>query len=180
MSDESRELRPSSGDAPRFSSGVFVDIPRPAWADVVVVPLPPRATRDPEVWAREVFSMRHVPLWVKGLFALRQGLVGLIGVDPAGHDLFAIRSVNGEEALLAADDRHLDFRVGVGVDAGLNLVRVTTAVRLHGWRGTLYFIPVRLVHGPIVRAMLARTARRLGRRRGLDRFHLRRTGTLPE
>jgi len=144
VSDESRELRPSSVDAPHFSSGVFVDIPRPAWADVVVVPLPPRATRDPEVWAREVFSMRHVPLWVKGLFALRQGLVGLIGVDPAGHDLF------------------------------------TTAVRLHGWRGRLYFIPVRLVHGPIVRAMLARTARRLGRRRGLDRFHLRRTGTLPE
>jgi hypothetical protein len=179
VSIETPEQLSSSADAPRFASGVFVDIPRPDWADVVVAPLPLRATRDPEVWAREIFSMRHVPLWAKALFAVRQGIVGLIGVDPAGHDIFAIRSVYGEEALLAADDRHLDFRVGVGVDAGLSLVRVTTAVRLRGWRGRLAFIPVRLVHGPIVRAILVRTARRLGRRRALDRFHLRRPGTLP-
>lgn len=180
MASESRAPRPIDEEAPRFASRVFTDIPRPDWADVVVVPIPPRATRDPEVWAREVFSLRHLPLWVKALFAVRQGFVGLIGVDPAGHDLFAVRSVDGEEALLAADDKHLDFRVGVGIDADRDLVRVTTAVRLRGWRGRLYFIPVRLLHEPIVRAMLAHAGRRLGRRRGLGRLLPRRRGRVAE
>lgn len=170
MSSESLAPRPIDDEAPRFVSHVFIDIPRPDWAEVVIASIPPRATRDPEAWAREVFSLRHVPLWVRALFAVRQTLVGLIGVDPAGHDAFAVRSVDGEEALLAADDKHLDFRVGVGIDGDRDLVRVTTAVRLHGWRGRLYFLPVRFLHQPVTRALLRRAGRRLGRRRGLDRL----------
>lgn len=36
----------------------------------------------------------------------------------------------------------------------MRLVRVTTTVRLHGWRGRLYFAPVRLVHPIVVGAMI--------------------------
>ncbi|GAA1686876.1 hypothetical protein GCM10009792_03410 [Microcella alkalica] len=67
----------------------------------------------------------------------------------------------GDEALLSIEDRHLGFRVGVGVDARARLVRVVTAVRLKGWRGRVYFAPVRLAHPLVVDAMLARACRRL-------------------
>src|SRR5690606_18779294 len=60
--------------------------------------------------------------------------------------------------------RHLDFRCAVGVDAGAGLVRITTAVRLHGWRGHVYFTPVRLVHPAVVDAMARRASRQPARR----------------
>ena len=53
------------------------------------------------------------------------------------------------------------FRVGVGVDAQGGLVRVTTVVRLKGWRGRLYFLPVRLLHSMVVHALLRAACQRL-------------------
>ncbi|MGI8823523.1 MAG: DUF2867 domain-containing protein [Acidimicrobiia bacterium] len=150
----------TSGD-PSFVSLAFRDIPVPDFADVVVVPLPPGAPTDPTVWARAIFSGSDAPGWVRALLALRQALVGLIGVRRAGPSVFAVSEAVGEEALIATDDRHLDFRVAVGVDAGGGLVRVTTAVRLHGIRGRLYFAPVRLLHAPVVQTMTRRAARRI-------------------
>jgi hypothetical protein len=38
-------------------------------------------------------------------------------------------------------------------------------VRLHGWRGRLYFAPVKLVHPSVVRGMLRRAAGILAERR---------------
>ena len=63
------------------------------------------------------------------------------------------RGLTHEVALVGFDDRHLDFRAAVGVDAPARLVRVTTTVRLHGWRGRVYFAPVRLLHPVVVRSM---------------------------
>lgn len=54
-----------------------------------------------------------------------------------------------------------DFADVCVVDAAAALVRVVTAVRLKGWRGRLYFGPVRLLHPVVVRAMLRRAARGL-------------------
>ncbi len=96
------------------------------------------------------------------LFGLRQLLVPLIGVRQGDPDTaFAVRRVVGEEALVEASDRHLDFAAGIGVDAERRLVRLVTVVRLHGWRGRLYFAPVALVHPAVVRSMMRRAARRL-------------------
>ncbi|GAA3219023.1 DUF2867 domain-containing protein [Oerskovia jenensis] len=147
---------------PHFSSLAFEDVPQPDHADVVVVPLPARATTDPATWARAIFDVRSTPLWVRVALGLRQVLVPLIGVRPADRDVFDVSRVEGEEALIVADDTHLDFRCAVGVDGAARLVRVTTVVRLHGWRGRAYFVPVRLAHGPVLRAMLRGAARRLG------------------
>lgn len=72
-----------------------------------------------------------------------------------------MKLVRGEEALLSMSERHLECRVAVGVDPVLNLVRVTTAVELLGWRGRLYFAPVSLLHPLVVRALLIHTARTL-------------------
>jgi hypothetical protein len=147
---------------PHFSSLAFEDVPRPDFADVAIIALPAGATTDPAVWARAIFDVRSTPLWVRAAFVLRQALVPLIGVARGDQSVFDVSRVEGEEALIVADDTHLDFRCAVGVDDAARLVRVTTVVRLHGWKGRAYFAPVRLAHGPVVTAMLRRAARRLG------------------
>ena len=130
------------------------DIPTPDYADAIIVPLPPGTPTDPTVWARRLFSLRTMPRWVVGALALRQVLAPLLGIPPAASDVFAIREQSEEEVLLAVDDRHLDFRCAVAVDPVARLLRVTTTVRLHGWRGKAYFLPVRVLHPLVVRAMI--------------------------
>ncbi len=154
---------PVDGTHPAFASLALRDVPRPDYCDVLVVPLPPGAGTDPAAWARAVFDVRRGPRWVRALLTLRQGAVRLLGLRPAPRDTFDVREVVGEEALLAADDRHLDFRVGVGVDTRAGLLRVTTAVRLHGWRGRVYFAPVRVAHPLVTAAMLRSALRRTTR-----------------
>lgn len=146
--------------APAFVSLALRDVPRPDYCDVMVVPLPADASTDPAAWARAVFDVRRGPRWVAALLAVRQVAVRLLGLPPAPRETFAVREVDGEEALLAFDDRHLDFRVGVGVDAERRLLRVVTAVRLHGWRGRTYFAPVRLAHPVVTDAMIRSAVRR--------------------
>jgi hypothetical protein len=150
---------------PAFRSLVFDDVPAPDFADVCVIPLPPGAPTDPKVWAERIFSGEGIPGWVKAAMGLRQLLVPVLGIPKAPRGVFAVRKVVGDEALLAFDDRHLDFRVGVGVDTTTALVRVVTAVRLKGWRGRLYFGPVRLLHPSVVQAMMRRAARSLAGRK---------------
>lgn len=150
---------------PHFVSLALHDIPVPDFAEAIIVPLPPGATTDPRVWAGSIFSVTSAPGWVKALFGVREIAVRVLGIPPAPRDVFDVREVLGEEALIATDDRHLDFRVGVAVDVDAGLVRVTTVVRLHGWRGRLYFAPVRYLHQPVLRAMLGRALRRSTHRR---------------
>lgn len=119
---------------------------------------------EPRLWAETIFSVAGVPLWVKWLLGIRQALVPLIGVKPAPKDIFAVANVVGEEALISADDKHLDFRCGVAMDVSGKLLRVTTAVRFKGWRGRLYFLPVRVLHPLVVHAMMARAIRVLAPR----------------
>lgn len=141
---------------PSFVSLAFVDIPRPDFADVVVVAVPPSSRAlavDPRWWAEEIFSVRSAPWWIKGLLALRQAVVGLVGIRRASSDVFDVATVQGEEALIVVDDTHLDFRAAVAIDLDRRLLRVTTTVRLHGWRGRLYFTPVSILHGPVTRSM---------------------------
>lgn len=148
-------------NSPTFWSLALVDIPDPDYADMSIGVLPAHATADPAAWARSLFSLRTMPRWILLALGARQLLSPLIGVPRSPRDIFYVRRVEGEEALLSADDRHLDFRVGVGVDEAHGLVRVITTVRLKGWRGRLYFWPVRIVHPIIVRSMLRRSQRLL-------------------
>jgi hypothetical protein len=149
-------------DAPAFRSLALDAIPRPDHVDVIAVALPPGSTTDPSEWTRTIFSVASTPIWVRILFGLRQLLVPLLGVRPGDPGTaFTVRRVVGEEALVEASDRHLDFAAGIGVDAERRLVRLVTVVRLHGWRGRLYFAPVSVVHPTIVRSMMRRAARRL-------------------
>ena len=137
------------------------DIPTPDYADAIIVPLPPGTPTDPVVWAHRLFSLRTMPGWVVGALAARQALVRLLGIPQAATDVFAIREQHDDEVLLAADDRHLDFRCAVAVDQAARLLRVTTTVRLHGRRGRVYFLPIRVLHPVVVRAMIRAAGRAL-------------------
>lgn len=150
-----------AGSSPIFRSLALDSIPVPDYADVIVVPVPAGCPSDPRVWAETLFSPQSMPAWVTALMGLRQALVGLVGINRAPQGVFAVSDVRGEEALISADDKHLDFRCGVAFDAGARLLRVTTTVRLKGWRGRLYFAPVRVLHPLVVHAMIVRAAGRL-------------------
>lgn len=144
-------------------SVAFRDIPAPDFADVQIVAIPGKGSisGDPRSWAAEVFSVRSAPVWVRGLLAVRQAAVGVIGIEKGDQRVFDIDEVTSNEALIAHDDTHLDFRAAVGVDVANRLLRVTTAVRLHGWRGRVYWAVVSLLHGPVTRSMAKRAVRRL-------------------
>ncbi len=143
----------------------FEDMPAPDFADVVIVAIPSSAgtiPADPEWWAGMVFNVRSAPRWVQALLGLRQALVGLVGIPRGDASAFDVAGVRGEEALIATDDRHLDFRAAVGIDIDRRLLRITTTVVLHGWRGRLYFAPVSVFHGPVTRSMAKAAVRRFG------------------
>jgi hypothetical protein len=146
---------------PSFDSLALRDIPVPDHADVVLIPVPAGATTDPRAWAEAIFDPVAAPSWIRALFGLREALVGLIGVERAAPDTFTIGEVSGQEVLISTEARHLDFCAGVGVDPVSRMVRVTTTVRLKGWRGRVYFAPVRVLHAPVTLAMLRAAGRRL-------------------
>ncbi|MEO8262407.1 MAG: DUF2867 domain-containing protein [Pseudolysinimonas sp.] len=135
------------------------DIPAPDYAEATIVSIEPGGSMDPAAWARRIFSSSDMPFWVAAALGIRQALVPLLGVNRAPRDTFHIREHGDDEVLIAYDDRHLDFRCGVAVDEDARLLRVTTTVRLHGIRGRLYFVPVRLAHPIVLRAMVRAAAR---------------------
>lgn len=146
--------------SPSFVSRVFRDIPAPDFADVVIEPIPAGAETSARIWADAVFCSASAPILVRALMGLRQAAVRIVGIPAGDKNAFAVREVVGQEALIAVDDAHLDFRCGVGVDPQAHLLRVTTAVRLKGWRGRLYFAVVGPLHPIVLRAMMRRAIRR--------------------
>jgi hypothetical protein len=73
--------------------------------------------------------------------------------------MLAVSRATSDEAIIDTDDRHLRFVAAVTAEPGL--VHVTTAVTLKGWRGRVYFAPVRLLHDAVTRSMMTAAARRL-------------------
>jgi Protein of unknown function (DUF2867) len=134
--------------------------PDPDVIDVQELPLPAGAGTDPRWWLRQVFHIRSMPLPVRLLFGLRQLVAGVIGADTSrtGSQVFAVDAADDREAMAVEQDRHLDFWVGVATDRGL--LQVTTVVRLHGWRGRAYWLPVGVLHGPITRSIMRSAIRR--------------------
>ena len=142
-------------------SVVYEVVPRPDWASTTTVAAPPGLTQDPGAWARAIFDARSVPAWGKALFAVRQAAVLLVRIPLGRSEMLAVDRIVGDEALIDTDDVHLHFAAGVRAEPGF--VHVTTAVALKGWRGRLYFAPVRLLHDAITRSMMERAVHELTR-----------------
>lgn len=123
--------------------------------------VPPGLILAPDAWAAEIFAVAGAPLPVRTLFALRQALVPLIGVARTADDPFTVREVCDGQALMVAAERHLTFWCSVRTAPGA--LEMATAVRLNGWRGRVYWLPVGILHGPVTRAMLRRAVARRAR-----------------
>ena len=142
---------------PVFWSLALVDIVDPDYTRVWIDVLPAHATADPAAWARNLFSSAALPRWLAGALALRS----LLGRRTPRCDSFAVRRVEGEEALVSMDARALDLRVSVGVDEDRALVRVVTAMRFKGRGGRLRSLPMRISLALLMRGMIARARRDL-------------------
>lgn len=144
---------------PSFWSLAFDEIADPDYAHVAVGVLPAHATADPAAWARNLFSYDALPRWISGPMML--GQLFSRASRPAYCAAFAVRRVEGDEALVGVDGRRVDLRVGIGVDEDNALVRVIAAVRFKGPRSPLWALPARLLLPFVVRGMLGRSRRAL-------------------
>lgn len=130
-------------------------LPRVDWSDAYEVTCPADARTDPQVWADAIFH--SAPRWVRGLLAVRQATVALVGIDRGRPNTFDTLTRTDEEVLLGTDERHLSFRASVLTRA--DRVVLSTVVQIHNRRGRAYSAVVRLIHPMIVRAVLGRAAR---------------------
>jgi hypothetical protein len=142
---------------PAFWSLALSDIADPDFTHVSIDILPAHATTDPAAWARSLFSRPALPLWLTWPLALR----ALVLRQQHRCEAFAVRRVEGEEALISLDARRLDVRVGVGVDEERALVRVVAALRFKGTGAQVWSAPLRAVLPFLVRGMIARSRRDL-------------------
>ena len=160
-------LPPESGIA-----GVYAS---PNLADAYAIELPPGALTEPELLARFIFS--HQPPWVGTLTAIRDALVGGLGLKTAKQlaslgaegkagrlGIFKIYGTSATEVVLGEDDRHLDFRLSVLCSnrrspQGERLLTLSTVVRCHNRLGRLYILVIAPFHRLVVRSSLRRAAR---------------------
>lgn len=148
---------------PSFASRALEGVSEPDFADVQLVALRGATGIAADDWVRAIFDRRSIPVWVQGLFGLRALLVPFIGLNQSrerASSPFEVREVVGGEALVVTDAPHLLFRLGVAVDDDAGLLRATTVVVHHNWRGRLYFVPVGVLHGPVLRSMMVRAVNR--------------------
>lgn len=120
--------------------------------------------------------VRQTPRWVNLLMAVRNWLVGLVGLKNLGHlgaldharpagdyrvgdrvGIFSLLYETPDEVLLGDSDKHLDVVLSV-CKAPHGAISVSTVVHVHNWLGRLYMLPVTPLHKLIVRSMLKRTA----------------------
>lgn len=151
--------------------------PRPDYADCYAADLPTGPCPTVDDLARAFFQ--SAPDWVDTLMRLRDRAVGWVGLKTSGVrrpdseelafepgaklGIFRVFERSANEILLGENDRHLDFRVSLLSQRAERSCRVSisTVVRFNSDFGRLYFLPVRPLHGLIVRAMLRRTLRLL-------------------
>lgn len=108
------------------------------------------------------------PLWIQGLFKLRNKLVKLIGLKtekPADYHedfsvggyigFFKIISISDSAIVLGAEDSHLDFRVIVATndDSKFN-IKVMTLVQYNNSVGKIYMALIKPFHRMVVKQMV--------------------------
>jgi uncharacterized protein DUF2867 len=144
-------------------------------ADAYSIELPPGASTNPELLARFIFS-QQAP-WVSSLLAVRDALVGTLGLKTAEQltslgaesksgrlGIFKIYETSPSEVILGEDDKHLDFRLSVLCSNQLSLggkrhLTLSTVVHCHNLLGRLYIFVIAPFHRLVVQSSLRRAAR---------------------
>ena len=92
-------------------------------------------------------AFAHMPLWMRSLMGMRNRLGRLVGLKPAPKGGFPVVRESSDQVILGFDDKHLDFRVVVGVGGGF--ATVTTIVRWHNGWGRAYLAAIMPFHRAI-------------------------------
>ena len=112
--------------------------------------------------------MGATPLWIRSLLAMRDAIVGRLGLKRSSGTgkltsdrigIFPCVSRDSRRVVLGLDDRHLDFRIAVDAQpmSGVRKrISVTTIVKPHNLFGRLYLACIMPFHKLIVPAMLRR------------------------
>lgn len=146
-------------------------LPGAYYQDCYQVPLPNEGVSALELYLQVV---QQTPGWVNRLMAMRNWLVGLVGLKNLGHlgalkcakpaadyrvgdrvGIFSLLYLSQDEVLLGDSDKHLDVVLSV-CKAPHKAVSVSTVVHVHNALGRLYMLPVTPLHKIIVRRMLRR------------------------
>ena len=139
-------------------SAAFERMPRPDWAATTTIVVPEAGRLTSRQWAEAIFDVHAMPQWVRGLFGLRAVAAELLRLPQGDPSMVAVSAVVGDEAIVDTDDKHLRFVAGVHTEG--DLLHVTTLVTFKGWRGQVYFAPVRFLHDPVTRSLMLAAARR--------------------
>lgn len=148
-----------------------VTLPHPSlpdadWADCYSVRLE-RSDLEPVDVARELFA--RAPRWVGALLTIRNRIVGLFGLKSAelkltGQDRiggFPVIEHDDRHVLLGFNDKHLDFRIVVAIEAEgakHQHLSLTTLVQRHNLFGRGYILVITPFHKLIVKTFLKRFA----------------------
>lgn len=152
--------RPRATDSDEPHRGLIVAaLPRADHTDTFVIERRRETSSDAEAWSAAVFD--EPPRWVAALFAIRERLIGVVGIEEAPED-FTTCARSEQEVLLGADADHLSFRVALRCEP--TRVVASSAVQVHNTRGRLYHGLIRHIHPVVMRGMLNRAASRLARR----------------
>lgn len=122
------------------------------FADAYATPAPPGV--DAVEATRRAFA--RPPRWAAVLMDLRDRVVAPFGLKPAPSTGFPVISESPEQVVMGFDDRHLDFRIVVTVNAGT--ATVTTIVCRHNLLGRLYLAAIMPFHRRIAAAFTAKIA----------------------
>jgi len=112
-------------------------------------------------------AFAHSPKWIATLLAIRNKIVGLLGLDTYKEPneiskntlkvgektgIFKIYAILDNEIIAGEDDKHLNFRVSVLKEK--NEAFFSTLVHYNNWFGKLYFFIVKPFHKAVVKAIL--------------------------
>ena len=148
----------------RYTSLALRDVPVPDYCDVVIVPTKGVDEPDPRVWAEAIFSHENAPPPSRGARAVRDEAIRLFDLVPPPERERYVSEVQGSEALIIDDTPSLTIRIGVAVEPGGDLVRITTAVKYRTIRGRLTFGPRRMMHAAAIHTLAKRAPATLRRR----------------
>lgn len=150
------------------------DLPEADWADSYSVRLDRNDLAPMEVASQ---LMGRAPRWVGVLLKIRNVIVGFFGLKSAELELtgqdriggFPVLTHDDRHVLLGFNDKHLDFRIIVAVEAegnGHQHISLTTLVKRHNLFGRIYILVVTPFHKLIVKTFLKRftASRGLSRR----------------
>jgi hypothetical protein len=120
---------------------------------------------DAEQAARAIFI--DPPQMVQGLTALRNAIVQMLGIKPGTAfsdrglgkiDYFPIVSKTANEIVLGGDDKHLDFRIWIGLQPSErgSEVTISTLVKVNNLFGRFYLSAIMPFHKLLSRSLLGR------------------------